>query len=120
MNDMNEDIAPKKRRRKKRGSPVMRFIAGTIMVCTILGCIAACYLTVFVFDVLESSDVIELDLDLLKLNYTTIIYAEDTSTGEFKELQRLEGDSGSRVWVDYENMPPQLFDTLIAVEDKRF
>ncbi|MEG1942824.1 MAG: transglycosylase domain-containing protein, partial [Angelakisella sp.] len=35
-------------------------------------------------------------------------------------LQRLEGDAGSRVWVDYENMPPQLFDTLIAVEDKRF
>ncbi|MEG0542485.1 MAG: transglycosylase domain-containing protein, partial [Angelakisella sp.] len=62
----------------------------------------------------------ELDLDLLKLNYTTIIYAEDTSTGEFKELQRLEGNEGSRIWIDYEDMPPQLFDVLISVEDKRF
>lgn len=126
---MNENISrtnsggnqPGKKRKKKRPvSCAMRIFAGVVMLCVILGCIFACFLTVFVFDVLDSNDVIELDLDLLKLNYTTIIYSEEPETGEFAELQRLEAPTGSRIWVDYEDMPPQLFDVLIAVEDKRF
>lgn len=67
---------PQKRKKRKPISRVMRFIAGAIMLCVILGCIFTCYLTIFVFDVLDSSEVINLDLDQLKLNYTTIIYAK--------------------------------------------
>lgn len=109
-----------KKRKNSMFRKVMRVIAGMIMIGIILGCIAGCYLTMFVFDTLENSEVIELDLDILKLNYTTIIYANDPETGEIVELQRLEGDEGSRVWVDYEDMPKHLFKVLVAVEDKRF
>lgn len=114
--------AGKRPKKKKNPMPrhIFRAIATVLMICTIIGCIVGCYMTLFVFDILQSSEVIQLDLDLLKLNYTTIIYAEDKTTGEFVEQQRLVGNEGSRVWVDYEKMPPHLFDALIAVEDKRF
>ncbi len=97
-----------------------RFIAGCIMLGIIACCIFGCYLTMFVFDMLENSDVIALDLDLLKLNYSTIIYTKDPTTGQYVEKRRLESSAGSRVWVEFEDIPFQLRNTLIAVEDKRF
>lgn len=118
--DSGDSQPTKKQKKRTPFKRVMRFLSGIFMLCVILGCVFACYLTVFVFDMLGSSEVIELDLDLLKLNYTTIIYAEEPTTGEFVELQRLEAPTGSRIWVDYEDLPSQLFDVLISVEDKRF
>ncbi|MEG1687190.1 MAG: transglycosylase domain-containing protein, partial [Angelakisella sp.] len=110
----------KHKKKSKVFQVVMRVLAGFLMLCIIVGCVVGCYLTLFVFDTLKTSESIELDLDLLKLNYTTIIYAQDHETGEFNELQRLEDDTGSRIWKNYNEMPPHLFDVLIAVEDKRF
>ena len=114
-------------REKKPKSPaaiavrrVFRFFLGLMMLGIIAGCILACYLTMYIFDMLDNGEKIEMDLDVLKLNYTTIIYAEDSATGETYELQRLSSQDGSRIWVDYEDMPQVLFDALIAVEDKRF
>lgn len=121
-NSRNDESGQKKQRKGKNTAfrSVMKFIAAMIMLCIIAGCVFGCYLTLFVFDTLETSEVVNLDLDQLKLNYTSIIYATNTETGEWGELQRLEDGQGSRVWVDYEKMPPHLFDVLIAVEDKRF
>ena len=123
--------APRKKgrdsREKRPKSPVaiavrrvFRFFLGLMMLGIIAGCIIACYLTMYIFDMLDNGEKIEMDLDVLKLNYTTIIYAENSETGETYELQRLSGKDGARIWVDYEDMPQVLFDALIAVEDKRF
>lgn len=94
--------------------------ATLIMLGVIAGCIVACYLTTFLFETLESSDLIDLNLDLLKLNYSTIIYTTDSETGQYVEKRRLESSAGSRVWVEYEEIPFQLRNTLVAAEDKRF
>ena len=36
------------------------------------------------------------------------------------ELQRLSSENGNRIWVDFDQFPKSLLDTITAVEDKRF
>ena len=108
---------PKKRR---RGGPLRfigRLIAVMLMIGTITGCIVACVLTVYVLNTLDSSD--RIVLDSAAMSYTTILYAEDSDTGEYVELQRVQ-NSENRIWVDYDQIPQAMKDAAVAVEDKRF
>ena len=73
---------------------------------------------------------IDQDLNDLKLNFTTTVYAKD-STGNWKEYQRLHGEF-NRIWVpynqesaeskdeSYEGIPQNLVNAFVAIEDKRF
>ncbi|MCI9509868.1 MAG: hypothetical protein HFF10_09045 [Angelakisella sp.] len=110
-------------RKKKKKNPVVRHIfravASLICLGIIAGCILACYLTVYAFDMLEDDQYI-LDLDAKRLEYTTFMYAQDPETEEWVELQRLSSENGNRIWVDYDQLPDTLLDTIVAVEDKRF
>ena len=105
---------------RKVWSGIWKTLATIIMLSIIAGCIGGCYMAMIIFDKFEQSDTINLDLDMLKLNYTTILYQMNPETGTYEEMQRLEGLQGSRIWTDYEDMPQHLFDALIAVEDKNF
>ena len=96
-----------------------KFVAVILMLCTIIGCVVGCWLTVYVFDIL-GDDTKMFDLDAFKLSYTTIIYAEDPETGTVNEIQRLSSKDGSRIWVDYADIPKHVLNAAIAVEDKRF
>ncbi len=53
-----------------------------------------------------------------ELNMTSIIYVKN-SAGEWEEYQRIHGDE-NRIWVDIEQIPQQLIDAFIAIEDQRF
>ncbi len=111
---------PKHFRRKKSNGllrTVGRALAVCIMVGIITGCIVASVLTVYVLNTLDSSD--RIVLDSAAMSYTTIIYAEDSDTGEFVELQRVQNNE-NRVWVDYDQIPQAMKDAAVAVEDKRF
>ncbi len=105
---------------KKVWSGIWKTFASLIMICIIICCIFGCYLAMIIFDKFDKSETINLDLDMLKLNYTTILYQQNPKTGAYEEMQRLEGTKGSRIWTDYEDMPKHLFDALIAVEDRNF
>ncbi|MBQ5782623.1 MAG: penicillin-binding protein [Oscillospiraceae bacterium] len=62
-----------------------------------------------------------LNLNDIKLSYTTILYYENPEVpGEYLEYQRLKNDTENRVWVDLENISPYVIDAFIAVEDKDF
>ena len=110
-----------KKQKKKSGwlGHVIRPIGALICLGVIAGCVLACYLTIYAFDMLEDDRYI-LDLDAKKLEYTTFMYAQDPETGEWVEVQRLSSENGNRIWVDYDQLPETLLDTVIAVEDKRF
>lgn len=112
-----------RKKKKKSGigfaGHIFRFIGALICLGIIAGCILACYLTIYAFDMLEDDQYI-LDLDAKKLEYTTFMYAQDPETQEWFELQRLSSENGNRIWVDYDQLPDTLLDTIIAVEDKRF
>ncbi len=63
-----------------------------------------------------------LNLNEIKLSYTTILYAQEEESGEWVEYQRLGSQEGgeNRVWVDLGDMNEYLPLAFIAVEDKTF
>lgn len=114
--------------KKKKRSPVAKaigsffgilgkLIAITFSVLIITGCIVGCVLLVYVFNMIDQDS--EFDLDNIQLNYTTILYATDDSTGETYELQRINSGE-NRIWVDLEDIPDYVQKAVIAAEDKRF
>jgi penicillin-binding protein 1A len=115
-----ENRPSKRRRRKPRYNPLGifgRFFAVIVMVGIITGCIVASVLTIYVLNTLDSSDRVE--LDNVKMSFTTILYAKKENSEEYFELQRVQNNE-NRIWVDYSDIPQSLKDAAVAVEDKRF
>ena len=125
------DDARKKRNRKKRGKQrflkmfLTVFLVGIITVSLIAGSFL-----VYAFTMVDGT--MDVDLNDLELNFTTAIYVEDKSSGEWVEYQRLHGEY-NRIWVPYDEkaakdkdnteytgIPQQLVDAFISIEDKRF
>ena len=67
-------------------------------------------------DVLLSSD---MSLDDYTLSQTSFIYAKDPQTGEYEELQQIYATE-NRIWADLEEIPDNLINATVAIEDKRF
>ncbi len=68
-------------------------------------------------DFLGCKEIVE-NIKNYELNMTSIIYTKN-SDGEWEEYQRIHGDE-NRIWVDIEDVPQQLIDAFIAIEDQRF
>lgn len=99
-------------------SKIVKAILSIFLICVITGCIIVSAFMIYAFGFVDST--MEEDLNDLKLNFTTTIYVKDKS-GEFVEYQRLHG-MYNRIWVaDVDgNIPDNLKNAFIAVEDKRF
>ncbi len=54
----------------------------------------------------------------LELNMTSIVYVQDDK-GDWKEYKRLHGDE-NRIWVPIKEVPQNLINAFIAIEDQRF
>ena len=67
-------------------------------------------------DVLVSSD---LSLDDFSLSQTSFIYAKNPDSGEYEQYQRIYATE-NRIWADYSEIPEQMIQATIAIEDKRF
>lgn len=53
------------------------------------------------------------------LNQSSFIYALNKQTGEYEELRQLSAVE-NRVWADYNEIPQDIIDAIVAIEDKRF
>ena len=112
--------SPKRRKKNTGFRPLLlaaKLLAVLMMVGIITGCIVASVLTVYVLNTLDASDKVE--LENVKMSFTTILYALDEETDEYFELQRVQNNE-NRVWVDYSDIPQSVKDAAVAVEDKRF
>lgn len=125
------DNARKERTRKKRGKQRFLKMFLTVMLVGIItvSIIAGTFL-VYAFTMVDGT--MDVNLDDLELNFTTAIYVEDKSSGEWIEYQRLHGEF-NRIWMPYDavaakdennteytGIPQQLVNAFVAVEDKRF
>ena len=109
----NQKKTPKKKRRSIVGY-VFRFIGCLLCVCVMLGSVGAVLLSMYVVQV-TADDQNVLDLDSLKLSQTSIYYDSDgNEAGTF-----VSGDSNS-VWRSLSDMPANLQNAVIAIEDKDF
>ncbi len=88
-----------------------------MLIGVITMCIVGCVMTVYVFNTFAKSQDIP-DINRIVDNGTSIIYTQDKETGEWAESQRLEGIN--RIWTDYPDIPQDLKDAVVAIEDERF
>jgi penicillin-binding protein 1A len=62
---------------------------------------------------------VDIDVSSYGMNFSSMIYYQDSDNGEYKELQELHG-SENRIWCDYDDMPEDLGNAFVAIEDQRF
>ncbi len=80
------------------------------------GSALAIALTLYLVDATKNDDI---NLTNLELSFTSTIYYQDRTTGEYLEYQKL-GGSENRTWVDLSDIPQHVQDAYIAVEDEGF
>jgi len=119
----------KSKNKKTRKDQLLKIVLSVFLIGVIVLTIVIGSVIVYAFTGIDSA--MEENLDDLKLNFTTTIYAKD-SDGNFSEYQRLHGEY-NRIWVsydpelakdenatDYDGIPQNLVDAFVAIEDKRF
>ena len=115
------ESSARKRRRRRSGGVAGRIgvILGTLLLIFVTTCaVLACYAAVYIKDVIMPQASLG-DLTAMGLDLTSIIYYTDPDTGEEVELQSLHGDE-NRIWVSYDEIPEDLINATIAIEDKTF
>ena len=101
-----------KEKRSVKKVVLTAFLVAVISVCLIIGSVA-----VYLFNFYDYGEVD--NLDELKLNLTTTIYVQSKTTGEWEEYQRLYSEE-NRIWISLDDMPKDLQNAFISVEDERF
>ena len=112
--------APQKKSSKKRGGRVKTvlkvlgtlFLVGVLTVAIFMGIFLTYVKTVLAPDLV-------VNLDDFTMDETSIVYYQDTDTGEWRELEYLYGDE-NRIWLDYDEIPEYAINAAIAIEDQRF
>lgn len=115
-NNKKPDNRKEQKGQKKAPSKLKKTILSVMLIFVITSCLIVSAFTVFVVCFVDGS--IAEDLNSLKLDLTTTVYVKNDS-GKWVEHQRLYGNT-NRVWVDYENIPDNLKNAFIAIEDQRF
>ncbi len=111
----------KKKRQRKEHKKTRRFF---ILMCSLflVGLISVSSVGIYVLKYMSDfvNGPVAIDLDEYKLNQsqTTILYTLDEH-GREVELIRLHGEE-NRIWVNLNDMPQDLQDAFIALEDMRF
>ena len=95
----------------------LKVLLTVMLVCFIAGVIV-CF-NVLIYLVGLASEPSSIDLDARSLNLSSFVYVQNPETEKFEEYQILYG-SENREWVEYDEMPPHLFDAIVSIEDKRF
>ncbi len=121
--------SPRPRRRKK--PLALRIIGGllggifktlgTLLLIGICTCaIMACFAVVYVQNSIipQAKDVVE-SLEIFDVTQSSVMYYTDSKTGQLVEMLTLSG-AEERDWVRYEDIPEELINATIAIEDKRF
>lgn len=116
-----------KRPAKKRKSNAMKNVgsaltiigttfASMLLILVIALCIVLTVLTVYVLDFADTG--YDLNLRDAEMKSTSIIYAYDSDGAEV-EIKRLVA-SENRIWVNYEDISPNIVNAVVSTEDKRF
>ncbi len=112
------------KRRRKKITPVKKTLSvitttlvSLFLIVVITGSIVATALTIYIMR-FANDNTIDVDLENLKLSYTSIIYGQN-SEGEQVELKRLSNED-NRIWVDISDIPKHVQDAFVYSEDERF
>ncbi len=107
----------KNKKRKKKKSPARLFFAKVFVIVLIVAALAASILAGAAMGFIDNS--MDLIAEEYNLDFASIIYYIDKETNQPIEFDRIHR-SENRVWVDIENVPENLVNAFIAIEDERF
>lgn len=116
-NNQNDKNNGKKRKVTTKGK-VIKIVLSVFLVGVITACLVMGAFLIYAFSFVDAT--MEEDLNDLALEFTTTIYAAD-SNGDFQPYQSLHAEY-NREWVSDSdgNIPENLKNAFIAIEDKRF
>ncbi len=98
-------------------SPYTKIFLKVFSLTTIIGLVALmAVLLGATFGLFGSLD--DIDIETLSMDYSTQICYIDSSGAE-KHLTNLSSEQ-NRIWVDFENIPENMKNAFIAIEDERF
>ena len=118
MARQEKDKSGKKAGGAGRVFAVIGKVVGTIFLTAFLtALIFACLFAVYVKN--DLSQQAEWASDSFSMEQTSVIYYEDPDTGKYEVLQAIYGGSNS-TFVEYDDIPKNLINACIAIEDKRF
>ncbi|WP_337399376.1 PBP1A family penicillin-binding protein [Congzhengia sp.] len=95
----------------------MRILARVLIVILVIAALAASVIAGAVVGFIDNS--MDLIAEEYNLDFTSIIYYIDEETNQPVEMDRIHRNE-NRVWVDIENIPENLTNAFIAIEDERF
>ena len=104
----------RKKTKKKESKKIFKKIVVVFLVTLVLTSSAVAGAVLGFID--NSTDLIAQEYNL---DFSSMIYYIDETTGEPVEIDRLYSEQ-NRIWADIESMAPRLRDAFVAIEDERF
>ena len=102
---------------KRSGGRTALWVIGTILLVAVTtGAIMCCFAAVYIQNTILPQA--QLDLNDFTLNENSVMYYQDDN-GQYQELGQVLSDTSSQ-WVDFEEIPQDLKDAAVAIEDRRF
>ena len=123
--DRGEETRPISKMARKRRRPIgvtilirILQVMGTLLLLGVItGSLLLCYAAVYVKTAVMPKA--HIDLSAYNLNENSIIYYEDKTSGQWRELQTLVGKENREI-IEYKDIPEDLINAFVAIEDKRF
>lgn len=115
---MSQSNSASPQRRPKGGPhPILRvlgtlFLIG-VLTCAMLACLAVMYIKIII---LPNAG---LRVEDFNTNLSTNMYYTDPATGNNVVMQTLYGEE-NRVWVEFDEIPQDMKDAAVSIEDRRF
>lgn len=106
---------------KKRKDTTRKVLFWVGTVCLVAVLTAAIFVGIFMIYVNRSlRGHVEVDVSAYDASVSTELYYKDRESGSFVMYQTLFLDSENRIWVKLDDIPKNLQNAAIAIEDKRF
>ncbi len=106
----------KKERSKKRRTPAFRAFVMTLKVIVVFVFVFITALSIWAYSQIDFSFGDDINTFDMKLSSTIYVAGEDGNYYEYEQFKSTE----NRVWVDIEDVPQNMKDAFVAIEDERF
>lgn len=126
MSDQNHRQENQTERRVQRRQPskalhvlkrVLQVLGTALLIFITTGAIFACFAAVYIKTSIMPN--VDMKISDFALGQSSVVYYTDKDTGQNVEMLALNKGE-NRVWVDYADIPQNLVNATVAIEDKRF
>ncbi len=95
---------------------IVKSLLTLLLVGVITGVVLSISMMFYIINI--ANEPLNININNMKLSQTSKVWVQNEQE-EWVEYQQLYSTE-NRVWVDYQNIPKQMIDAQIAIEDKRF